>query len=382
MWFDTLDQLNESPVKFTNELTQKLYVNGGIIKSSKGEDGQDGVDGAFPATDKHVTTQFATLTGNFDITESSKIFFENPTASLRTIELDGKGYVLRMPLSSSKYFILDPNVHLILKNVVLRAFNPEGIDWGKNSRITFGDGTILELPCSVTFDRPYQVKGNVCIDGRGARIYLEHDDALVLDPMAKLVIRNATVMGAAGGIYGRLRALEASAMPTVITLQDTGLLLEADYTFSAGSLNIVSDAKIYGRDKKFTFASTGIIFIESGSTLTIDHTITFSYQPTVPTWGHDNYNYSKERIVFEDESSTLHLNGCVLHSTHTGIRIKNGRVLIQDHVKMVSVAGIDEGPYGHGASITGEEIEIFDSAQIKLLSGSVLEFDGRIRYRI
>lgn len=381
LWYDTLDQLNVSPIKFTNELTQRLYVNGGIIKSSKGEDGQDGVDGALPATDKLITTQFATLTNNFDLTENSRIIFENLTPAERAIELDGRGYFVRFPTTTDKYFVLEPDVILTLKNTTLRGFNTDVIDFATGTKIILGEGTVIELSCPTTIDKSFTITGNVCIDGRGARINLTHDDALLVEPMAKLTIRNATVLGAAGGTHGRLRVTDQSATPAVIALQDTGIALDANYTFSAGCLEAISDAKIYGRDKTFTFNSTGVINIETGSTLTFDHSITFSYGPDIPPWGLEPYKFSKERIVFADSSSTLHLNGCTLHSTHTGARLKDGRVLIQDDVTFRSVAGIDEGPHGHGAEPEGEELEIFDSAQVKILSGSVLEIDGKVIYR-
>lgn len=380
-WYDTLDQVNSSPIKFTNELTQKIYLNGGIIKSSQGEDGLNGVDGALPATDKIINTLFPDLTSNFNLTQSSRIIFENPTAFVRDIELNGNGYVISLPTTSSQYFILEPHVHLTLTNVVLRGFNPATIDWGVGSKITFGQGTVLELPCPINIDRSFSVKGNVCIDGRGARLNLMHDDALLVEAQAKLTIINTTVMGAAGGPHGRLRATGPSATPAIIALQDSGLALDANYTFSAGCLDILSDVKIFGRDRLFTFTSTGTIFIEPQSTLMLDHSITFSYAPQIPPWGLEPYKNSKERLVFADPSATLHLNGCTLHSTHTGLRFKNGRVLIQDDVHFVSVAGIDEGPYGHGAA-TGEEIEIYDSTLFKILAGSTLLIDGFVRYAL
>ncbi len=382
LWFDTLDQANESPVKFTNELTQRVSLNGGTIKSSKGADGVNGLDGSLPASDKTINVEFAELTTNFDITESSRLIFENPTAFIRKIELDGRGYTIRLPTTASKYFIMDPNVHVIFKNVVLRGFNPDVIDWASGTKMSFGEGTTLELSCPINLDRSFSVVGRTCIDGRGARINLLHDDALLVEPHANLIIRNATVIGASGGPFGRLRVTEKSAAPTFITLQDSGLALDENYTFSNGCLGVSSDAKIYGRDKVFSFTSTGSIVIDPNSTLTLDHSITFSYAPSIQPWGHNHYASSKERIVFSDPSSTLHLNGCTLYSTHTGIRLKDGRILVQDDVQFISVAGIDEGPYGHGAAQDGEEIEIFDSVQIKILSGSVLSINGKVRYRL
>lgn len=381
LWFDTLDQINESPIKFTNELTQKVSLNGGIIKSSKGEDGMNGIDGSLPASDKIVDVEFAELSTNFDITEYSRLILRNPTAFVRQIELDGRGYTIRLPSTTSKYFIMEPNVHVTFKNVILRGFNPEIIDWAVGSKMSFGDGTVLELSSPININRSFSVVGKALIDGRGARINLLDNDAFLIEPLANFTIRNATVIGASGGPYGRLRVTERSATPAIITLQDSGLALDANYTFSNGTLDISSDAKIYGRDKVFSFTSTGSIVIESNSTLILDHSITFSYAPSIPSWGHDKYASSKERLVFTDSSSTLHLNGCNLHSTHTGVRLKTGRILVQDDVEFRSVAGIDEGPYGHGAPADGEELEIFDSAQVKILSGSVLEINGKVKYR-
>ncbi len=316
----------------------------------------------------------SSLASNIDVTTSSNLVFTNSTPLVpKLITLSGSGHYIHFSRSDLiQNFIIEDNLTVTLSNVVLKDFNPNCISFGTNSSLVLGDDVTIELGKDVILASPLTVSGNVSILGGGGRLVLQHANSLVINGNGKsLTLQNLVLEGpgGAGSVSGieRIRVTNATAS---LTLKDVEVVLDGTYEHSEGSVYFDGNVKIAGPGKVFTITSAEQSSVLAKSSLTFDTGVTFSYAGT----GVNN----RTRFALSDPTSVLKMNGSTLHSTHTGLILDTGSLHILDAVTLRSVAGVDEGPYGHTVPAVGEEPVLKSTLSVKIMSGAVLEVDGNI----
>ena len=106
----------------------------------------------------------------------------------------------------------------------------------------------------------------------------------------------------------------------------------------------------------FAYQSPQDAIIRSLGHLTLDRYITFSY---------DSNSARKNKLVMEDATSILHLNGCTLYSTHTGLELTGGRLIVEDKVTVQNEA-----------STVDEAMVLKDPLEVDVLSGAIFDLVG------
>ncbi|MCK4499251.1 hypothetical protein KAU11_02035, partial [Candidatus Babeliales bacterium] len=261
---------------------------------------------------------------------------------------------------------------LTFEDVVLRDFSPSSLSLSGGS-VLFGDGTTVEMSdntsllasdYTMSFDGYTELN---CFGNEFDISQMEHAmDVLV---GSTLVINNARIKGL-GGSSGTsyINNLKCLGPDSTLALNNCELLMEDNYSFTEGYLSIYQDTSISGPENPagtplvFAYQSPQVATIHSTGKLMLDRYITFSYDPPVA---------QKDLLVMEDATSILHLNGCTLFSTATGLELTGGRLIVEDKVTIQN-----------DATSQSEAMVLKDPLEIDVLSGGVFDLTlGLLEYQ-
>ncbi|MCK4517638.1 hypothetical protein KAT92_02600, partial [Candidatus Babeliales bacterium] len=284
---------------------------------------------------------------------------------------DGDNHMMRFKKGDNGTLAVGGN-SLTLQNIILKDFHPSAISTTTGS-VTFGDGTTIEMSDNnsiLSSNYTISCNGRVKLNCYGNELDISQmQHAIDILPSSTLEIYNARISGL-GGANGNsyTNNLKCLAPDSTLTLTNCELMLEDNYSFTEGHLNIYQDVAIRGPEMPtsgsslvFAYQSPQATTIHTVSKLMIDRYITFSY---------DSDSASKEKLVMEDKSAILHLNGCTLYSTRTGLVLETGRLQVEDKVSLRNEATIPE------------EAMVFKSdLDVDVLSGAIFdEVDGLFTY--
>ena len=148
---------------------------------------------------------------------------------------------------------------------------------------------------------------------------------------------------------------------SVLALENTTIFLDGDYSFTQGYLYIHHDVKICGTSN-FNYLSTQSCYIDQFSKLYFDFDTTFNYAITAESF--------RELIHMTDNTSKLHLNGCSLYSTSTGMKLTSGQVFFDNLVTLSS-----------GGQTVEEAMLFQDDCVVTPLSGACVEVYGQVDFK-
>jgi len=180
-----------------------------------------------------------------------------------------------------------------------------------NSPVVIRDTILFQDSCSFRGN-----KYGITFDAQGS---------LAVAPGATLTLENVSLDNL------QANKLVCQANNSSIVLKNSKLKLSENYTFSVGSIRFEQDVKISGTTI-FAYETSQASTIASDAKLTFAHDTTFSYAPPVA---------SRDLLSMTDQTSRLHLKGCTLHSTATGIRLTKGTLLLDDLVTF-SCEGLED----------------------------------------
>lgn len=229
---------------------------------------------------------------------------------------------------------------------------PAGGGEGQSDILIFEDATVI-FNSDVQFKVPIRFKGESVLWARGHNIEFVDGGSLQVDASAWLTIVDTHFSNVGGSniiIFGN---------DSSITLKNTELVLAQNFTFSTGGLIIGRDSIISGTNT-FVYSTRVSSTIESGATLLLDKGITFSYDPK---------NGNRNLIQMEDQTAALYMNGSTLHSTHTGLYLSTGTLILDNHSTLTS-----EGRN------TGEALQLSPDLTICVLSAATVDLFGQIKY--
>jgi hypothetical protein len=324
---------------------------------------------------------------------------DNPPSGIHEITVDGNGYFIQCPseFSGNGPITVADEVWATFTNTVFKDLNPSFIDLlGANpgnvagSRVLFGADCFIELPSNVDMTQTWSFVGASTIRGKGAALDMANiPNAITVSAGIALTLEDVRITGLENGgtsglEYGRINLHDDTAS---LNLKRSDLVLEGAYTFSRGVINVYEDCLVSGKDQVFTYSSGAQSTIQADATWRFDRNTTLSYEADMgvnpDSWTETTYNNSRNRIKLNTTTSRLFLDGCTLWSTHTGIYLDTGVLVVNDKVTLRSVAGVEEGITGIGNYATqasGEEAEFNANLRIEMLAGAVLDVNGHLKY--
>lgn len=333
LFYDTLnspDRQNIRPLP-EDDPTQTYikYLNGGIIRSYT----------ASSSGDINVTTPTYLMTTDFFLSNDRKLNISS------NCEFDGGGHFIYFAKDNPNIFRISDGCSVHLKNVVLKNFDDLAVLFGSGAALTFADGTNIELNSPKTISWPWIFDGYTMINGFGNLLDLGDQEIKIMQ-QGNLTLQDLTL----DGMHDNNLCCVGNASITFIN--DT-LLTVVDpytsYTFTCGSLVFDQDVRMKGL---FVYESDQVSMINKNSRLTLD--------PLYPEYPYSVFSYNpstanRDLIAMEDNTSQIYLNGSVLASTTTGMRLTNGTVIVDGKSYISNTASALSEGFCLGNGISGND---------------------------
>ncbi|OGI09948.1 MAG: hypothetical protein A2Y40_01790 [Candidatus Margulisbacteria bacterium GWF2_35_9] len=202
-----------------------------------------------------------------------------------------------------------------------------------------GMGNTISLYSNVVVPPHAKIKftGDTIIQGNGHTLDMSDYAQLAVDLNVSITLKNIILKSHHNTMLNPL--LSVPGDQCYITFDDVIFAPVEDVVFRKGQLFFLNDV-IFTGTSGFVYELSQPSVINSKSTLYFDMGTTFSYAPTV------NNNHL---LLFQDSTSKLHLNGCSLQTTPTGLKLSNGTLICENQVEMVThmpwdVSGINATP--------------------------------------
>ena len=274
---------------------------------------------------------------------------EHTMSILDNMILNGGSWYIHFSRADNPIFFVDPGKTVTLQNVVLKDFSPDYVSFGDaSSKLVFGEGTTLELAENITLATELTFTGDCTIKGFDKEINFAAGGRLDVYDGSTLRLEDVELCGV-GYAEDNLRCRTNDGS---IVLQNCKLGIANNYSFSYGSMLFKEDVRITGTST-FEYSTMMGSTIDVCSCLLVDFGSTFKYAPPIA---------NRDLLIMTNTSSKLHLNGCTLHSTTTGLRLTKGMVLFDNFVtlsadgQVVSEAisfGKTDDPSGTNDAIVG-----------------------------
>jgi hypothetical protein len=305
-----------------------------------------------------------TLTYNYYLNNNYKMTVDTTAENL---VLNGAGHFMQFDGTTAASLINSSGGNsLTLQNILLKDFVTSKV----TSEVKYGDGTVIELAGNMTLDKNMDIVGTVSLDAAGFEIDLGNYD-IDVQTGAVLKCHNARIKGVSssassggGGNSGGLKVF----LNSTLELYNCELVLNHDYQFDSGILDIYYDVKITGTNE-FDITTNGevdsVVNIKSGTKLFIDRNATLKYSSD----GNDN-------LVLENSSSILHLNGCTFdaNSAQQGLLLQKGILIIEDKVNVLG------GPNEDNPLVI--DVDSTNYVTINVLGGGIFNLiSGYIEYK-
>lgn len=315
--------------------TQQLLNNGDYIA------GFVALDGGILLSSMAVTATFDCffpISGNVNLNGgvlllNKDLYLENLTSFAATGTINAVGH--RVELSTTM-LLTGTCFQLNNANLVL------------NEDLTINPGSCLKF------------SGNNLVNGRGNILTINSGGSLIVDKNSGVFFENIVIRGVH---TGQLLCLDNIG---TMSFQNTQLVMDGDYTFTNGRFNVFNQLLLSGPTHSFIYSSTQQSIISSNAVLTLDDSVTFSYQPTTGI---------RTALLFTDTTSQLYLNNAIFATAAAGINLLKGKMLVDGSSTLFSV-GTTSGTgitFGDGASVGNDFIiRLLPAANLFLTNGFFL----------
>jgi hypothetical protein len=184
-----------------------------------------------------------------------------------------------------------------------------------------GHGIVLNGNLTIPASKILHFTGDTFIDGNGATLELKEHAQLQIDANATLTLRNLTFKNTRNSLFsGPIRINSSSSK---LAFDNVILNPIGDMPFSFGKIYIHNDV-IFSGTSALVYYSSSPLFVAPHSRFLFDISTAFSFAPT----GTD----AKNLFILQDRTSTLHLNGCTLNTTASGMQITKGNLILENKV--------------------------------------------------
>lgn len=194
-------------------------------------------------------------------------------------------------------------------------FGYDDLNW-TSSIMWSGDTGKINFNSDIVLSSEWVFKDNCIIDGNGKSIVLKPTASIKVGSGGVLRFKNVALLDVSGN------AIECIDDSGKIIFDQTSLNLDADYSFSKGSIEFVKEADFSG---SYTF------FYQTGLTSTIASHTRWSLQNNLAlSIGRKNGIYDREPLYFEDQSSIVAVDQASLVVSSSGMALSRGLMEISN----------------------------------------------------
>lgn len=343
------------------------YLNSGVIRSNYFADSTTG--------NIEFTLANEVLPSNHILAPASRLIFLNSDVGTpKTITLDGQGFFVQFNYSTGQYMTVAENVTVVLKNMLLKDFDPALISFagsgGTLAKIVFEDNVTLSLNKDLTLSsRALVFQGNSTIKGNGTTMSLAADAMLTATGTSKVLTIQDTRL-----FMTHNTAMKNLGDTTKMVLQDSKIhMTNIGYTFGRGHLDIRNQSEILGLDptsatgsSTFSFTSKGLLRVQTNSMLKLDTDVSFLYNPDITA--DVDAAASKRHVILNDPSSTVCMNSSIMTTGTMGFALDYGRLLIDGKTEMHINSGV------------GAEAEFGSALTVEIAPSGTLDVNGALKY--
>lgn len=357
----------KTSIKF---LTKKIYVflfisftifnlNSLSIGSDNNPSRQS--NAVFSGPSNNEMNGFAIFEGGFTLQDLNTVCtFDSSFPVSGTVEMNHGVLGLQKNLIFDEGTVLDSVGNIYGNNFFLEFANSTTVMSSGDAGSIFFYDIAIYFKADMSWQMPVSFRGSSTIDAADRYITLESAGSIDVASTSTLTISNAKLKNLSGS------NLSCDNNTGSIILKNCTLFLSDDFEFSTGSLGFLNDVKLSGT-KQFTYSSVLTSTIESYSKLTIGPGAIFYYAPTID---------DRDLLLMRDKTSCLHLDGCTLRSSTTGLRLTKGTLLLDNNVTFSSDGTItgESICFGNGVSSDDVDVVILSGAEISVDKG--LDYDG------
>jgi len=255
-------------------------------------------------------------------------------------------------------FSIDAGKSLLLTNVVLRNFAADSITLGAGASVTFGEGTCIELESMQGLTTNMTFSGSTLIQGFGNKIMM-NDAVISVLAGGRLTLQDLFIDGL------KSNNIQGQTASSSVKFKNVIMCLSSDFTFDTGRILFEMDVRLVGTNT-FNYRPTNVDSkILECSRLFVDTGVTINYSPATA---------NRDLLGMADQSSVLYLNGCTVRSTTTGMRLTNGKLVV-DHKNQFFNTGATSPSqaiaFGNGTAANDLSIEMMPGGKIQLQSGQL-----------
>ncbi len=252
--------------------------------------------------------------------------------------INGGGFSLSFPFSSEKVICVGDRKSIEFKNIVLKDFYWESIDFGRDSRVSFGDGVFIQLSQELLVSKSLFITGKVVIDLSGHSLNFVDSAQFILAPNAELSLYNGKILD-----ISNVQAPFNIANNATIILHEIECNLSDDFSIAEGNCVIEGNVWISTRQHNFLFSSPNSFVIKKQSTLFLDSDSTFSFSS------------ENKQFIFEDKSSVLSLRNSTFSVGLPGLFLQKGTLKVEG----ICVLDGGNGPGAQGLVVENQSFDVF-----------------------
>jgi len=223
--------------------------------------------------------------------------------------------------------------------------------------ITFSN-VHLVLNTDVTLKENIIFQGQSSIDGNGNCLTMATTNTVLVDSDSSLLLRDIRIEGMA---WSNIACIDNTS---TVSVDMTSWFLDANYSFTEGRIDILSDFEIIGDGYIFTYGTDQTSTIYENGSLILDTNLTFSYDPS---------SSSRDLISLDADTSQLILRGATLFSTDVGLRLTKGKLIVEQKSFVWADGTIESEAISFGDSISAtNDLSIEYLSCLEIVNGLVL----------
>lgn len=308
--YETLSVLDSNNIQPTRDVdpnnTRVALLNSGLIRRVKGV--QVGPLVLNPST----PFQTIRISENLELAPTKELIIAND------LVFNGSTNAIVFTKSQKPLIDVQPGKTLKFENVVLRNFSFDYLHMGANSKIIFDDKTRIELVDSMDLNGSYTFRGETVINGQNNFLNFTRLGGIELH--SSIAFEDITLYGLSGT---QLHGWDDSS---TVSFQRVTLYLDTDFTFTKGHFEVLDWFDVVGSGT-FHYQTNQSSIIWPYATMTMGNYATFYYDPIVA---------NRDLIVFVDDRSIFALDGGMLVSSTTGMRLLGGTFQVSNDSFLLS----------------------------------------------
>lgn len=402
--YDTLqfsDANNIVPLEQSGNEANLALVNNAVIRNKELDFGQELI--------RHNSNLLATITAvkftpvivnkpNTYLNDDIYITSDRNLVVQASSTITGSGNAIHFARNSNNIVQVADGAQVYFERVVLKDFNDQIMQLGTGSAVIFGEGTVIELSDEQSLSMNWTCTGNVVVHGFGNKLNMD-DKRIEVQRGGVLTLRDLFLDKV------REENIRCHHARSQVIFDNAQISLDKSYTFSVGSLRFERDVVVTGSLAKFNYSSCEQSVIASNASLILDTGVIFDYMPTaVGSTGASLFSQEqiqtnlisqlataltrgpalrtgltplpdpRDLLVMQDKSSRLVLNGATLRSSHAGMRLTNGTLLVKHKNFLENYNNPRQRKsmaisLGNGVAENDLDIELFPGASLNLTKG-------------